>query len=232
MNEFISLFEVKTYKPSRHMGNCLMAKDPFAKGPGIVYVPNEEKPATRSFEDDLIIPALTVSGHSTFEVWRELDDQAMSTVIGAACDRNMVVYDDQAKPGVLTSRLIRLMQANHLKYGGKVLTDIFINADQPTTIEVFNWLDGVHVHPLAVDRYEQMRQCFAEVQGTLAAGDADFLIGIQRDAYTFVRTVPVMEEEDYVSLEKSIYYDMDTQRHRSDGGLAILNIQRLLLGSY
>jgi hypothetical protein len=234
MNEFISLFEAKKFKPSRHMGNCLMQKDPFSKGPAIVYVPKDDQSTQRSFNDDVIIPTLSVSGHSTFEVWRELDDQAMDCIISAAADRNMVCFDEHAKPGVLTSRLLRLMRASHIKYGGKDLTDIYISADQPTTIEIFNWLDGIRVHPIPVDRYERVLKVFLDnCQGTLAGGDADVVIGVQRDCYSFVRTIPVINEDgDGATLEQSIYYDFDTQRHRSDGGLAVLNYERLILGSF
>jgi hypothetical protein len=235
MNEFINLFEPKTFKPARHMGNCLMSKDPFSKGPATIFVQNDVGSANRSFDDDVIISTLSTSGHSTFEVLRDLDDQAMDCILYAAADRNMVCYDDCAKPGVLTSRLLRLMRAAHIKNDGKDLTDIYINADQPTTIEVFNWLDGVRVHPIPIERYERVLKTFLKfLQGSFASGDADVVIGVQRDAYSFVRTIPVMEEEDREasSLEKSIYFDMETQRHRSDGGLAILNNQRLILGSY
>lgn len=80
---------------------------------------------------------------------KKLNDDGFHTLLAAAVDRNIVVYDSSAAPGTFTKRLISLMQQVMRRgYGGNTtstnrghLTDIFMSPEALEDIRNWSWAE-------------------------------------------------------------------------------------------
>ena len=192
---------------------------------------------------------------------RKLNLDGWQTMIAAAVDRNVLVYDAAATAGLFTKRLISLMQLSMRRNGGNVtgispiqLTDVFISpegledmrawdltvVDDVTRRQIFEGtrtggiqnLYGVDLHELLeLGVGQSFQNYFTSLGGTMGSSDEEIVIGLDL-SNPDVFVNPVRQAVE-------IFEDETLHRQRRAGfygwgehGFAVLDNRRVILGSF
>lgn len=191
---------------------------------------------------------------------KKINDDGWHTILSAAADRNILVYDADATAGQFTKRLVSLMKTVMVRNGGgnsasirrSRLTDIFMSpenledirhwgldqVDEVTRREIYTSegqitkIFGVNLHSLDEFGENQEYQNFftSNLSGALASSDTELLVGLDLSINDSF-LMPIRQEV-------SIFEDPALHRQQRAGvygwmemGLAILDNRRLILGS-
>lgn len=163
------LFEAVTFEPTSNIEFKLDCLAPGTENDYIAYtMPNQGRVPTRNIESDyLTCPTYrTANGidwllkHAAAANWpiiqrimrifeagfvKKLNDDGFHTLLGAAVDRNILIYDADANVGQFTKRLVSLMKTTMARNGGgntaslkrKKLTDMIMSPECVESIR--NW---------------------------------------------------------------------------------------------
>jgi len=185
----------------------------------------ERSPA---FISTISLPEKVVGGdyvavplYSTNKEEFKLDIKCGETLVAAATDRKIVVFDETATDNVLTVRLVAFLKTVMRRNSGELftrrrVTDIFI--DEKSKIEDLDMDMGININRIDHDLYVILKSFYLEpkflkgMNGSFADGDKDFCIAL--DLVTndsFIRPIN-NKDQSY--------------------GLAVLDNRRILLGSY
>lgn len=190
---------------------------------------------------------------------KKMSDDGWQTLLAAAVDRNIMVYDPDAAVGQLTKRVISLLkmamkrQSGGYGIGAGKLTDIYMSPE--ALEEIRNWgvdqldevtrreihthdgaaltrLFGVNLHDLfELGASNQYQNYFTgQLAGTFPGSDVELLVGLDLST----------DDSFYMPIKQELQVFADEQLHRqqrmgwyswADLGFAILDTRRVILGS-
>jgi hypothetical protein len=229
-------------------------------------IPNHGRIPERNVEGDFVMVPTYEIGARAMQVLeasfvKKINDDAWHTLLAAATDRNIVVYDAAASAGQFTKRLVSLMKTVMRRNGGGnstsvnrgKLTDIYLSpeaiedirdwgvdqVDEVTRREIFTAADGtlnrifsVNLHDLDELGEDQEYQLFFTSDLSGSLASGDVELVVGLDQRTTDSFVmPVREGV-------QIYEDDNLHRQRRAGfygwaehGFGVLDNRRVLLGS-
>jgi hypothetical protein len=170
----------------------------------------------------------TFTGRDRGDVIAHMERQAAYTVLASAVGSNATVHHPGARPGEITEHLVFDIRRHLSHTCHRLLTGLFLDADQPLPASAFGWLTGVSVHPVSHGRWNSIRDYFFGSGGRLARGDEDFVIGVAASHVdnSFVRAVPRRPNH------PEIVKHPDSDRWYCDAGISVVNPNRIVIGSY
>ena len=191
---------------------------------------------------------------------KKTNDDGFHTLLAAAADRNIVVYDADASAGQLTKRFFSLLKVAMIRNGGgnsasilrRKLTDAFVS---PEAVEdVRNWgvdqvdeitrrefyvnesattrLFGVNLHPIEEFGEDNEYQNFYtnQIGGTMGASDVEIILGLDLSRNDSF-VMPIREQ-------LSVFPDPTLHRQQMagvygwmEGGFGVMDGRATLLGS-
>lgn len=192
---------------------------------------------------------------------KKINDDGWHTLLSAAADRNILVFDADASAGQFTKRLVSLMKVIMRRNGGGntasikrgKLTDLYLSPealedirnwgldqiDDVTRREIYNSPDGitrvfgVNLHDLDEFGENQEYQLFftSNLGGSLNTGDLELVIGLDR----------VNNDSFLMPIKQELEVFPDPYLHREqragfygwmEYGCAVLDGRRVIAGSF
>lgn len=195
-----------------------------------------------SYQPDFVrVFPYKIKGRSVDEVNEQLYQDAANTLLAAATDRNVVVYNKAAQPGKITPRLLGLITLfirTNLNYNNiSPITDIFCQKSiyriQAQNINELNkWFPKTKWHPIPDKTWNYLQNYYhTELGGTLPKGYENMLLAVTKD-----KDKKKDEPETFVHpIISNLTYNVGAgkqERYSIQSGLAILDNRKVLLGAF